>query len=368
MDDPKPWLTLARVPGLHAGRLANPQENPLEWLEESRSGLAQRGFSEAAIKALRNPDPHDLGRDEAWLSGPNRSLVTWNSTSYPPLLAAIADAPLVLFVEGSVPALALPQLAIVGSRNPTQLGRETAEQFARHLAKAGLAITSGLALGIDAAGHRGALAAGGWTVAVLGCGLDTIYPRENEPLAEAVAAHGALVSDLPTGTPPLKPHFPRRNRIISGLSVGTLVVEAALQSGSLITARLAAEQGREVFAIPGSIHNPMARGCHRLLRQGAKLVETADDVFAELGSLLAGLRAEVEAEAPDAQRVSGHPLDKDYEILLDALGFAPASIDSLVARSGLAADAVASMLLILELDGRVAQQPGGLYCRRLAGK
>jgi len=368
MDDPKPWLTLARVPGLHAGRLANTEANPLAWLEDSRSRLAQQGFSEAAVTALQNPDPRGLGRDETWLAGPGRSLVTWGSASYPPLLAAIPDAPLVLFVEGTVAALSLPQLAVVGSRNPTQLGRETAEQFARHLAGAGLAITSGLALGIDAASHRGALQAGGWTVAVLGCGPDTVYPRENTALAEAVAAHGALVSDLPTGTPPLKQHFPRRNRIISGLSVGTLVVEAALQSGSLITARLAAEQGREVFAIPGSIHNPMARGCHRLLRQGAKLVETVDDVFAELGVLLAGLRAEAQSEAPDAQRVSGHLLDKDYEILLDALGFAPASIDSLVARSGLAADAVASMLLILELDGRVAQQPGGLFCRRLAGK
>ena len=368
MDDPKPWLTLARVPGLHAGRLTDAAGSPLAWLADSRSRLAQQGFGEAAITALHNPDPRGLDRDEKWLAGRCRSLVTWGSASYPLLLAAIPDAPLVLFVEGTVAALSLPQLAIVGSRNPTQLGRETAEQFARHLTAAGLAITSGLALGIDAASHRGALQAGGWTVAVLGCGPDTIYPRENAALAEAVAAHGALVSDLPTGTPPLKQHFPRRNRIISGLSVGTLVVEAALQSGSLITARLAAEQGREVFAIPGSIHNPMARGCHRLLRQGAQLVETADDVFAELGALLGGFRAQAQSEAPDAQRVSGPKLDKDYEILLDALGFAPASIDSLVARSGLAADAVASMLLILELDGRVAQQPGGSYCRRLAGK
>jgi DNA processing protein len=368
MDDPKPWLTLARVPGLHAGHLAGTGQDPLEWLEESDGALAQQGFGAAAISALRHPDPLALDRDEAWLAEPGHSLVTWGSADYPPLLAAIPDAPLVLFVAGSAAALSLPQLAMVGSRNPTQLGRETAEQFARHLAGAGLAITSGLALGIDAASHRGALLADGWTVAVLGCGLDTVYPREHAALAQAIAAHGALVSDLPMGTPPLKHHFPRRNRIISGLSVGTLVVEAALQSGSLITARLAAEQGREVFAIPGSIHNPMARGCHRLIRQGAKLVETADDVFAELGALLRGLRAGVDSEAPDAQGVSGHVLDKDYEILLDALGFAPASIDSLVARTGFAADAVASMLLILELDGRVAQQPGGLFCRRLAGK
>ena len=369
MNDPKPWLTLARVPGLHAGHLAGAGRDPLACLEESDGALAQQGFGAAAISALRHPDPRALDSDEAWLAEPDHSLVTWGSADYPPLLAAIPDAPLVLFVDGSAAALSLPQLAMVGSRNPTQLGRETAEQFARHLAGAGLAITSGLALGIDAASHRGALQGGGWTVAVLGCGLDTVYPREHAALAQAVAAHGALVSDLPMGTPPLKHHFPRRNRIIGGLSVGTLVVEAALQSGSLITARLAAEQGREVFAIPGSIHNPMARGCHRLIRQGAKLVETADDVFAELGALLRGLHAGVcSSEAPDAQGVSGHVLDKDYEILLDALGFAPASIDSLVARTGFAADAVASMLLILELDGRVAQQPGGLFCRRLAGK
>ena len=367
MDDPRPWLTLARVPGLHAGHLG-PVTDPLALAVESRSGLVSLGFGDPAIAALRHPDPDALARDEAWLAGANRWLVAWGSPDYPPLLAAIADAPLVLFVEGTAAALSLPQLAIVGSRNPTQLGRDTAQQFAEHLASAGLAITSGLALGIDAAAHRGALAAGGSTVAVLGCGLDTVYPREHAGLAREIAASGALVSEMPTGTPPLRQHFPRRNRIISGLSVGTLVVEAALQSGSLITARLASDQGREVFAIPGSIHNPMARGCHRLIRQGAKLVETADDIFTELGALLAGLRAGAHVEAPDVQEDSGPALDKDYEILLDALGFAPAGIDTLVARTGLAADAVASMLLILELDGRVAQQPGGTYCRRLAGK
>ncbi len=326
------------------------------------------GFGDAAIGALRHPDGDALARDEAWLAAANRRLVVWGSPDYPPLLATIADAPLVLFVEGTAAALSLPQLAIVGSRNPTQLGRDTAQQFAEHLAAAGLAITSGLALGIDGAAHRGALAAGGRTVAVLGCGLDVVYPREHAGLAAEIAASGALVSEMPTGTPPLRHHFPRRNRLISGLSVGTLVVEAALQSGSLITARLASEQGREVFAIPGSIHNPMARGCHRLIRQGAKLVETADDIFTELGALLAGLRAGAHVEAPDVQEDSGPALDKDYEILLDALGFAPAGIDTLVARTGFATDVIASMLLILELDGRVAQQPGGLYCRRLAGK
>jgi DNA processing protein len=203
---------------------------------------------------------------------------------------------------------------------------------------------------------------------VLGCGLDLIYPRENTDLARRIAGSGALVSDLPTGVPPLKQHFPRRNRIISGLSVGTLVVEAALRSGSLITARLAGEQGREVFAIPGSIHSPLSRGCHRLIRQGAKLVEGVDDIFSELAVLLGSLRPDARAEATDVQRDSGPALDKDYEILLDALGFAPAGVDDLVSRTGLEAGEVASILLILELEGRIAQQPGGLFCRRLPGK
>jgi len=372
MDDPKPWLVLARAGSLHAGHLARAGTGsvpPLQLLGESRRGLAALGLGEKTIEALSNPDPRGVDADERWLAGNGRRLLTWGAPDFPPLLAGIADAPLVLFVEGAAEALSLPQLAIVGSRSPTLLGRDTAMQFARQVVAAGLAVTSGLALGIDAAGHRGALQASGTTIAVLGCGLDRVYPRANVGLArEIVAQGGALVSDLPTGLPPLQQHFPRRNRIISGLSVGTLVIEAALQSGSLITARLAGDQGREVFAIPGSIHNPMARGCHRLIRQGAKLVETADDIFVELGALLEGMRASMRAEAPDAQAFFRGELDKDYEILLDALGFAPASIDTLVARSGFAADAVASMLLILELDGRVAQQHGGLYCRRLPGK
>lgn len=371
MDDPTPWLALARVPGLHAGQLRGaglaPQP-PTSLLRESRAGLAALGFGPSAIEALVNPETRGLAADERWLAGPGRRLLTWGSPDYPPLLTSIPDPPLVLFVEGAVEVLSLPQLALVGSRHPTALGRDTAEQFARHLVQAGLAITSGLARGIDAAGHRGALLAGGRTVAVLGCGLDRIYPRGHEALAGEIAASGALIADLPTGTPPLKQHFPRRNRLISGLAVGTLVVEAALQSGSLITARLAGDQGREVFAIPGSIHNPMARGCHRLIRQGATLVESVADIFAELGALLPGPGPATNAELVDSQGVFCHRLDKNEEILLDALGFAPASIDTLVARTGFAAEAVATMLLVLELDGRVAPQHGGLYSQRLPGK
>jgi len=371
MDDPNPWLVLARVPGLHAGKLPpGPlREDPTRLVRESRNALAALGLTAAAIDALRDPEPVGLADDERWLAGGGRRLVGYGAPEYPQLLAAIEDAPLVLFIEGDPGVLGLPQLAMVGARNPTAIGRDTAAQFAEHLARAGLAITSGLALGIDAASHRGALAGGGRTIAVQGCGPDRIYPGEHVALAREIASHGALVTEFPTGVPPLPEHFPRRNRIISGLAVGTLVVEAALASGSLITARLAAEQGREVFAIPGSIHSPLSRGCHRLIRQGAKLVENAEDIFTELGALLAGLRLEgVRPETPDGQAETGRALDKEYEILLDALGFGPASVDALVSRTGMRTDAVASMLLILELEGQVEQQHGGIFCRRLPGK
>ncbi len=373
MDDPERWLWLARAPGLHAGQL---QEwlalgaSPIDLTRESHAALAAIGLGQSAIRSLQQPDSAAIASDLRWLqAATNRRLVTWGSAEYPPLLAQIPDAPLVLYVEGDPMALCLPQLAIVGSRNPTALGRDTATRFAQHLAQAGLAITSGLALGIDAAAHRGALHADARTIAVVGRGLDAIYPRENTALArEIVDRQGTLVTDLAIGTPPLQQNFPRRNRILSGLAVGTLVVEAALRSGSLITARLAADQGREVFAIPGSIHNPMARGCHRLLRQGARLVESVDDIFAELEAIIGEISRIAQEPPPAGADLRAPPLDKEYEILLDALGFEPAGLDDLVVRTGLKAGAVASMLLILELDGRVQQQPGGRFSRRLPGR
>jgi DNA processing protein len=373
MDDLNRWLALAHAPGLHAGQLQHwlaQGASPIDLTRESRSALAAIGLGQAASRALLQPDGNALATDLGWLqAASNRSVVAWGSAEYPPLLAQIPDAPLVLYAEGDTEALCLPQLAIVGSRNPTALGRDTAHQFAQHLARAGLTVTSGLALGIDAAAHRGALHAGARTVAVLGRGLDAIYPPENTALArEIVGRQGTLVTDLAVGTPPLKQNFPRRNRILSGLAVGTLVVEAALRSGSLITARLAAEQGREVFAIPGSIHNPMVRGCHRLLRQGARLVESVDDIFAELGPIIAEISQIAHEKAPASADSHRPRLDKEYEILLDALGFEPAGLDVLVVRTGLQAGAVASMLLILELEGRVQQQPGGRFSRRLPGK
>jgi DNA processing protein len=373
MDDPTPWLRLAHAPGLHAGCLAPWLESgaePIALLSESPATWRALGLPAAAVAALAAPRHDRIAADVAWLAASTRrALVPWGSAHYPARLAHVADAPLVLYVEGDPAALALPQLAVVGSRNPTAVGRDTARQFAAHLATAGLAITSGLALGIDAAAHRGALAAGGITVAVVGSGLDRTYPPENATLArEIVDGGGAVVADLPTGTPPLRHHFPRRNRLLSGLSLGTLVIEAAVRSGSLITARLAGEQGREVFAVPGSIHNPMARGCHRLLRQGAKLVETVDDILQELAPIL-GENNRLRTASMQGATIADLPsLDKAREILLDALGFEPAALDSLVVRTGFGADAVASMLLLLELDGRIQQQPGGRYSRRLPGK
>ena len=351
-DDESPvsltsWLTLVRAPGLHAGSL-----RPL---------LDQFGCVDAIVADWLE-QPSAIDAELRWLEHHAHHFIPLDCASYPPLLAELSDAPIGLFVRGDPAALSLPQLAIVGSRNPTAGGRDHATSFAAHLARCGLAITSGLAIGIDAAAHQGALAAAGVTVAVCGTGLDIDYPPAHGALATQIAAHGALVSEFPLGVPPLPANFPRRNRIISGLSLGTLVVEAAVRSGSLITARLAAEQGREVFAIPGSIHNPLTRGCHQLIRQGAKLVETSDDIFAELRALAGHL-----ATSPDEPKPAGAApvLDKAYEILLDALGFEPAGVDVLVERTGLAADEVASMLLILELDGKLESRPGGRYVRRV---
>lgn len=375
------WLTLVRAPGLHAARLRPLLErfgSADAILAASPAALrdsgAQPAFADWLPKRSRQHDSA-IEAELRWLGSDSHHFIPLGAPDYPLLLAELSDAPIGLFVRGDPAVLSLPQLAIVGSRNPTAGGRDNAASFAAHLAQCGLAITSGLAIGIDAAAHQGALAAaGGVTVAVCGTGLDIDYPSANSALAAQIADRGALVSEFPLGMPALQANFPRRNRIISGLALGTLVVEAAVRSGSLITARLAAEQGREVFALPGSIHNPLARGCHQLIRQGAKLVETGDDIFAELRALAATLAPTLQVAVPQAQTTSatgpgsgaaaGPVLDKAYEILLDALGFEPAGVDALVERTGFAAAEVASMLLILELDGKLESRPGGHYVRR----
>jgi DNA processing protein len=368
MDELTAWLTLMRAPSLHAGALRLVLQHlgsAAAMLAATQAELERAGAAKGLIDWLHAHRKRDLRADLRWLEQPGCGFLACNDERFPPLLAAAADAPLGLYVRGDSAALGAPQVALVGSRNPTPSGRENAIRFAAELTHCGLTITSGLAIGVDAASHRGALDAGGATIAVCGTGLDESYPRANAALAEEIAARGALVSEFPPGTPPLKGNFPRRNRIISGLSVGVLVIEAAARSGSLITARLAAEQGREVFAIPGSIHNELARGCHQLLRQGAKLVENAADILVEIRALVGALQQAPELRAAACGRKnSGAALDKEYEILLDALGFEPASVDALIARCGLGADAVASMLLILELEGRIETYPGGLYVQR----
>jgi DNA processing protein len=296
---------------------------------------------------------------DAWLEDPGHHHIELGGDDFPELLAQIPGPPAALFVNGDPGVLHLPALAIVGSRNPTSAGRRNAFEFARHLGASGFCIVSGLAQGIDAAAHRGALAAGAPTVAFLGHGIDRIYPARNRELAREIARAGALVSEFPLGTHPHRSLFPQRNRLICGSSFGTLVVEAARQSGSLITARLAAEQGREVFAIPGSIHNPLSRGCHMLIRQGAKLVETADDIVAELAPL-GGYILQNSEKSADSDIVE-READQDYEGLLRHLGHDPLSADELAETSGLTIDQVSSMLLILELEGKIEKLSGGRY-------
>ncbi|MFK7887200.1 MAG: DNA-processing protein DprA [Gammaproteobacteria bacterium] len=327
--------------------------------------LAGHGLSSGTIERLQSADETAIARDLKWLERDGRGLLTCEDPLYPALLRTLSDAPVALYRVGNPEILALPQLAIVGSRNPTTSGRETAAAFAHHMAGVGLSIVSGLANGIDAAAHQGALSANGHTVAICGTGLDQIYPASNRQLATDIAASGLLLSEYPVGTPPRRYHFPQRNRLISGISVGTLVVEAARKSGSLITARQAIEQGREVFAVPGSIHNPLARGCHQLLREGAKLVESAEDILDELTALVTLHTGETNNEVETEQEVE---LDADYDILLNALDYDPATVDTLINRSGLTAEAVSSMLLILELQGHVTPVSGGRYVRAREGK
>ncbi len=365
---------------IHAGGAAGPRRGLLETTRSPQAALdagpatwRAAGLDDAQCAALRAPDAA-VDRSRHWLeAGPRRHLIGWHDPDYPDLLRRAPSPPLALFVEGDPLLLWQPGIAIVGSRAPTAGGRDNAAQFARHFASNGLAVVSGLASGIDAAAHEATLGIGGATVAVLGSGIDIPYPRSNTRLHGRLAAEGAVVSEYPPGTPARREQFPSRNRIVAGLTLGTLVVEAAYRSGALITARLAAESGREVFAIPGSIHNPMARGCHRLLREGAQLVEAPEEVTAALGplaaSLAGALRTRLGAPIQDAgtpDSPSPQPAaapDPDYNRLWNALAFDPSSMDDLVARSGLTVARVSAMLLVMELDGRV-ETAHGRYCRK----
>lgn len=373
------WLRLLLTPGVGraaARRLLAACGGAVQiWTERHAwNGLVSAAQAQA-LNALPPRFEPQLAATQQWLDtaapGQVHALLPLGHAQYPQSLLQTEDPPLLLFVQGSTRCMAagrpwfpFPQsLAMVGSRNPTAQGLANARAMAQALADAGLCIVSGLAQGIDAAAHEGALRAaqpGGCatpsTIAVVGTGLDQVYPRRHAALAQEIAAQGLIVSEYPLGSEPLPAHFPQRNRIISGLSQGTLVVEAALRSGSLITARLASEQGREVFAIPGSIHAPQARGCHALLRQGAKLVETAQDVLDELQGMAVAMPARPAPAAQPAER-------EDGDATLRALAHDPLSLDELMDRTGMGAATLQARLLELELDGQVERLPGGLYQR-----
>ena len=369
----KHWLALHHASGFGPATLKSLIDrdiNPLELLgPQQKSLFAHIKLADKTRHALVDPDWAAIERDLEWATQEHCFIIPVQSSWYPEPLREIADPPVLLYVQGDPETLHYPQLAIVGSRNPSHAGRENAFEFARHLSRAGLIISSGMAGGIDTESHRGALAGSGLTIAVTGTGLDIVYPAKNRDLARQIADGGALVSEYPIGTKPLAHNFPRRNRIISGLGAGTLVIEAAMQSGSLITARQAMEQGREVFAIPGSIHNPLAKGCHHLIRQGAKLVETGDDVLQELASIISKYNRRLpQAPTKNCQNNKELSLDRDTEIdsgqqqLLDCMAFESVSIDTLVQRSRLTPEAISSMLVKLELRGFITSS-GGLYSR-----
>ncbi len=363
--DLHPWLVLKHTAGLSRRRaleLVQHAGGARRAIELDQPSLIDLGIPAETAAELRQFDAAALEADLKWLEHPNHHFVPHGSAQYPAMLARIPDPPLGLYVVGELELLNHPQIAMVGSRNPTKQGEENAAAFAHFLAEAGFGITSGLALGIDAASHRGALASSGLTVAVCGTGLDSVYPKSHIELATEIAERGALVSEFSTQTPPHKGNFPQRNRIISGLSVGVLVVEAAFRSGSLITARYAGEQDREIFAVPGSIHNPMARGCHRLIKDGARLVESGSDVLGELGQLTQSALDDNDSSGP-ANEGSEPSLSEDQALLLHSLGYEPSTINQLCSRTGLTADAVSSMLLILELQGHVLITDGGRYRR-----
>jgi DNA processing protein len=357
-------LLLGGVPASVLRRLLDTHGDAATTLDAGPRDWASHGADRATCAAVQAPDAAALDRCLRWLEGDRHHLLGWRDEAYPPLLRRIASPPALLFVAGDPGLLWRPAVAVVGSRAATAGGRANAAAFAAALARAGLCVASGMAAGIDAAAHDATLEAGGMTVAVLGTGPDIAYPASHRPLMARIAQAGAVVSEHPPGTAPLRTHFPSRNRILVGLSLGVLVVEAALRSGALITARQAGDAGREVFALPGSIHNPMARGCHRLIRDGAQLVETPAEVLDALaplvGDLARALRGVLEHSVPTEAPPSAvsFPDDPDTYRLWQALGHDPTDMDELLARTGLTAATVSSILLALELEGRVAAEHG----------
>ena len=356
-----PWLRLTLCPKLppsQARALLAAFGLPEQIFAASLGTLAKVIGQALAEQLLTHNSQTEVDTALEWTAQPGNHLITLADESYPKQLLDITDPPLLIYAKGRLELLNQTSIAVVGSRNATPAGLQNAESFSESLAQAGITIVSGLALGIDAAAHIGALKGAGSTIAVIGTGADRMYPARNESLARQIANEGVIISEFPLGTPALAANFPRRNRLVSGLSRGVLVVEAALKSGSLITARLAGEQGRDVFAIPGSIHSPLAKGCHQLIKQGAKLVDDAADILDELG-----LGKPAKATKKARQTVADLPLDTPENQVLHHLGFDSCGMDTLTARTGLTADALYAILVTLELEGRVATLPGGHYQR-----
>lgn len=362
----KDWLQLAQLKGLtlpakrELVRVLGSPGAVLGADRDTLTGVLRAAAGESAAKAVKVPrmTRPNVDADLAVLERIGGAYIGFVDADFPPLLNRISTPPLGLFVFGERALLMSPQLAVVGSRSPTPAGRRTTERFAAELCATGLTITSGMARGIDCSAHRGCLDAGGRTVAVVATGIDVAYPRANRDLYREIAERGLIVSEYPPGSPPRREYFPQRNRIISGLSLGTLVVEAGIRSGSLITAKLAGEQGREVFAVPGSIHVAVSRGCHHLLRQGAKLVETAEDILEEIGQYFTAAPSPGRAAAPaGAPPPPGAP--GTLAPLYDLIDYAPVSMDQLIEQSGLTADQVSYILMELELNGLIAAAAGG---------
>jgi DNA processing protein len=370
MTLPDTWLRLTVTPDIApatARRIVDACGGPEHVATAGASRLTALGVSPAAARSLLDDESPQLTMAMEWLDGgQDRHFLAPDDKDFPRRLGELSDGPSGLFVQGCRDVLNDPMIAVVGSRNPSPSGLENAFEFSAYLSRCGLAVVSGLALGVDGRAHQGALEGGSPTIAVCGNGLDRVYPPQHRDLAAAIVEQGALVSEFPPGMPPRRENFPRRNRIISGLSLGVLVVEAGLRSGSLISARLAGEQGREVFAIPGSIHNPMAKGCHLLIKQGAKLVESAADILSELRSVI-DLRAGADNAERDELEEATPQLSDDYAEFLELCGHDPFSVDQMVARTKLTSAEVSSMLLILELQGLVESGPGGRYTRASKG-
>lgn len=355
IEDASLWIALSLIPGLGSQNLCKLLQafgDPAAIFATPTSQLKEIVSREIANLIAQGPESDQLQAGLTWLAQDHNHLITLSDPHYPQALLEIPDPPPILYAKGDLQLLGMPAIAMVGSRNATAQGEKNAEDFAQALCHAGLCVISGMALGIDGAAHRGALKANGATIAVVGTGLDIVYPARHRELAHQIVARGLILSEFAIGTPSRAQNFPRRNRIISGLSLGTLVVEANVQSGSLITAKLAAEQGREVFAIPGSIHSPVSKGCHQLIKQGAKLVDNIQDIVDELGIFTTNSNLDFTASAP----AESNPV-------LDFMGFDPISMDILIERSGLTSENLSAILLVLELENKIASLPGGRYQR-----